>query len=122
MTDQEINEGVAKGLGNLPCSDAYSQLTNKDGSHICAYCGAKVSLEDPEHIQQRDYCHNIKAAWEIVEFLQKTNSLEIIPRRDGKTMVIIETDKYPYKAKGIGSVSDTAPMAICLAFLKLESK
>lgn len=102
MTDQEINEAVARGLGwNL----------NKTG-HIGVPPHRSMGFESIP-----DFCHDIKAAWEVVEHLTKKGLLmELIFREDKKFFIVFGS---PSPSKGAGAVQDTAPMAIAKCFLKL---
>lgn len=54
MTDQEINEAVARKLGIDPKA-TFSGVDNKTGD---------LKFDVP------DYCHSIAAAWEILEFVR----------------------------------------------------
>jgi len=95
MTDQEINEMVARKLG--------IELGN---------------------LKPRDYCHSIKAAWEVVEKAQALGSFALI-------FSYVEPGLW-YAGWGstgvegfefdLDATADTAPRAICEAFLKLEDK
>ena len=96
ISDQEINERVARKLS----FNAYR---------------FKVHYGEPIP----DYCHDIKAAWEIVEHLENNLIVDKWERKieheqkDWRCFIRID----PYG--GIAAYADTAPMAICLAFLKL---
>jgi len=117
MTDQEINEAVAWKLG---WTEAKLTLLNDLGHR---YGHKFITPMDPDENQCdcpntwthgiADYCHSIEAAWEIVEHL-----------RSRYTVGIFFGCKQPQFTDQIGTnieaVSDTAPMAICLAFLKLD--
>lgn len=112
MTDKELNEAVARKLGWIidTTSDFFSWYGRPNSR--------------PESVMLRnlpDYCHSIAAAWEIVE--------KIIG--DGFTISIDGTWRFGKKAyqcrtsarkEAFSGVQDTAPMAICLAFLKLDKK
>ncbi len=94
MTDQEINEAVARKLG---------------------YMSDKT---DPRSVT--DYCRSIAAAWEVVESLK--NHSVTIRKADALTgwyCNIFSWQGYPNgeKQPEIEAEADTAPMAICLAFL-----
>lgn len=92
MTDQEINEAVHEKLHGKPY--------------------------DPFNIP--DYCTSIQAAWEIVE---KEAGFDLFFARDYQgekwscTFTVKEGDRPSWV---VGAKADTAPMAICLAFLKLS--
>lgn len=109
MTDQDINEAVARKLGLRDCGSFVDKETGgKLSDHIMKPDGTFIS-------KCPDYCHSIEAAWEIVEKVDyicrigygKYYSCEFL-------MAQGERQEY-YRAE-----ADTAPMAICLAFLKLE--
>lgn len=87
MTDQEINEAVAKKLGIDPFSF--------------------------ERDANRDYCHSIEAAWEILKTaIEYECQLTYHHWADG-------TDFWEASINEQKAEADTAPMAICKAFLKL---
>lgn len=96
MTPQEINEAVHLKLDAMKPSIHVGETV--------VLRGGALSLPIP------DYCGDIKAAWEIVE----AGYLDVVMRHsDGK-----------WSSEVLGQVNlsekaDTAPMAICLAFLKL---
>lgn len=103
MTPEEINEAVARKLGWSPPGPPPDSPTWKkpDGSYDFV----------------PDYSTDIKAAWEIVESMKTRNrSIEIwSPMGDPHWVCRIYEG-----GEIIGGVgADTAPMAICLAFLKL---
>ena len=112
MTDKEINEAVAIKLGwqNLRDKTAIS-------GGIIKYGNPPQCLGFSERIP--NYCTEIAAAWEIVEFLIGRNGEgSIFYSRDRKNfMAALSQGRNLSDAV---ETSDTAPMAICLAFLKLE--
>lgn len=64
-----------------------------------------------------DYCHEIKAAWEIVEHLTKNGEWYRLENNDGLWhfgLVEVCGDDFYLDQEGI---ADTAPKSICLAFL-----
>jgi len=96
MTDQEINEAVARKLG----------------LELCIKVG-----------RVRDYCHDIKAAFECFEKMAGTDEpfglFEPYLIRDklgDSTWVCGLKSSCGWVVR---ETADTAPMAICLAFLKL---
>lgn len=97
MTDQEINEAVARKLGYIECK--------------CCTPKEWLTLEY-SHCLLPDYCHDIKAAWEIAE---KHKGDMSITKQNGKFCCEIYIPSYQWNAW-----ADTAPMAICLAFIKLS--
>lgn len=109
MTDSEINEAVARKLGWIPESDKTS------GYWVWRHSDGHFVNNLP------DYCHSIEAAWEIVEKicgLVRSNgdyrTVALCTNKANTLCVIdeIEDDRIEDKA-------DSAPMAICQAFLKL---
>ncbi len=102
MTDQEINKTVARKLGWSCPLNCDSEAEGKTDSHI------------------PDYCHSIAAAWEVVEHLRRNDwQIRIDSPCNTETWacsLMLITDVY----NRINDINaDTAPMAICLAFLKL---
>lgn len=106
MTPQEINEAVARKLGCLICKPPckWPHSPNDDGIIWC---------------EIKDYCGDIRAAWEIVQFLINGKWMIFNPGNTN-TWVASITD-LPYGSKS-DAEAGTAPMAICLAFLKLEER
>ncbi len=107
MIDSEINEAVARKLGIDPKAGFAGVAT--DGSLV-------FSLPD--------YCHDIAAAWEIVEKIRAMGYQVIINagavgRKEFTISISGDVTKPPYQPL-FSEEADTAPMAICLAFLKLQ--
>ena len=88
MTDQELNEAVARKLG--------IELGN---------------------LKPRDYSTSIEAAWEVVEYLNKTKFHCCQLNVDGLNVKYGFWIGDRHSQKFFGE-ADTAPRAICLAFLK----
>lgn len=86
MTDQELNEQVARKLGKGHIQEGWEK--------VCII---------------PDYCHSIAAAWEIWDHFHEMATLT---KHEGKWML-----DYGRRFR---IVADTAPKAICLAFLKLD--
>jgi len=113
MTDQEINEAVARKLGWTKKS-----FEGRKGFWF------KPNYNLPNNIPY--YCNSIEAAWEVVEWI-RINFPEEILRLEcvgnewefGPTMMCGDEEFISDTTNGR---ADTAPMAICLAFLKLEDK
>lgn len=104
MTDEEVNITVARKLG--------WEYKPKDMSNFYGYS----DWISPWHVRENlpDYCHSIEAAWEVVEYCLKLGPIDL-DGSDGVFRFFVFNDKGPdYCAE-----ADTAPMAICLAFLKL---
>lgn len=105
MDDNELNALVARGLG----------WTNPKGPK----CGGPREGHDHGDFYAcyevgPDYCHDIKAAWEVVEYCQTKDDNFYLDWED-KPIWTCQLGIAEAKA-------DTAPMSICLAFLKLEAK
>lgn len=112
MTDQEINEAVARKLGWCACDHEieHHSAGQSKGEMICSNAFCKC-----ESIRYADYCHSIAAAWEVVEHLKEYwVGIRYKPSAQQFNAVIANDDKALSE-----EVADTAPMAICLAFLKL---
>lgn len=111
MTNQEVNEAVARKLGWVQCCNP---KTMEHGKIVDCFGWSKGGSHF--HEPYPNYTGSIQAAWEIVESLN-TDSIQIC--KDGKGV-------YSCAITGNNSViaeyADTAQMAICLAFLKLEDK
>lgn len=116
MTDQEINEAVARKLGwNCVCN------CHPGPSYSCECFMYRCEISKP-----KDYCHSIAAAWEI------PNIESLIRLRDGRWSArfgdgasdgsYYEVGIYSDYDYGEMAIADTAPMAICLAFLKLDTQ
>lgn len=97
MTDQEINEAVARKFGWV--YDAkFQDWGDPDG----------VVMPLP------DYCHSIAAAWEAVKYIQKMEiSVDVRAWSSNSFSVFIRCGIE------MTAIANTAPMAICLAFLKM---
>lgn len=94
MSDTETNEAVARKLG-----------------WTIDHTGAYKPGDDPQAYDVPNYCHSIVAAWEICE---QNDFWPSIQKAD--------TRRWKVTVKGHSEYADTAPMAICWAFLKLEDK
>lgn len=103
-TDEEVNHAVARKLGwkfadSLPSGSLW----------YAPNASQRTSIPD--------YCHDIKAAWDVVEKLfQEGICIQVNVAGNEKMVGCNIGEKYQQKAFGS---ADTAPMAICLAFLKL---
>ena len=96
LSDQEINEAVARKLG-WTYDPKFQDWAN-----------AKDEVKPIP-----DFCHSIAAAWEVVEKLP--SGFCLIRHEDGKFLCMISANRPES-----GGPQDTAPMAICMAFLRLE--
>lgn len=104
MTNQEINEAVAR---KIHVKDLRIEF-HDDGiiETVCFKDGKSWTLPN--------YCQSISAAWEIVEHLAMTTYIQR-PAVGGKEWHV------SFGEQG-WSEADTAPMAICLGFLKLDQR
>lgn len=106
MTDLEINEAVARKLGNTEWTsgaDGYKtidELTNEEKCYMVP-----------------DYCHDIKAAWEIVERQKHNGFMMCLDNVDGFWVCSFSSNKSLLKN---AVQADTAPMAICKAILGFD--
>lgn len=109
-TDEEINEAVARKMGWEP--------PNKQ--HSLSWIGPKES----DNIEPPDYCRDIKAAWEIVEHLSKNHWVMILEQHGlGLPHYAVRFSKIPFSDEMTAHRSaNSAPMAICLAFLKFAGE
>lgn len=102
MTDTEINEAVARKLGWI-----------KDRRFMDDHLSAVGWGRGSEFIQHPvDYCHSIAAAWEVVEWMLKNGHDFNMSCDESSFGIAWKYDEYIVEA-------DTAPMAICLAFLRV---
>lgn len=106
MTDQEINEAVARKLG-----------------HDVRFGGIFIEGVPDDFMDEShpipDYCHSIEAAWEVVEYCRHglvLYQIDLSWSRTGSTWYCTMGTKNQYN-EGVGV--GTAPMAVALAFLKL---
>lgn len=108
MNDQEINSLVARKLGWKDIKESQSSDSR--------FYGKKFGQRKEGLLDRFDfipeYATDIKAAWEMLE--QHIGDWNLI-RQNG--MFRCELFVPSYQQDGI---ADTAPMAICLAFLKLN--
>lgn len=109
MTDQEINEAVARKLGWIDIEPSTNPLL---------FYGHRQINDELELVP--DYCHSIAAAWEVVEHLQKEFIIYVF---GGMPNSVWHCDIQDHPTAHLGRIvsqsADTAPMAICLTFLKL---
>jgi hypothetical protein len=97
MNDQEINEAVARKMGWKKVRGGWKRSSASRYQTIFGRFN-------------HDYTHHIEAAWEIINAKRYVK----LERQYGKWICWIGDD--------VGVEAETAPMAICKAFLKLDSK
>lgn len=102
MTDRELNEAVAKKLGWGWYAREDIEGWFKEG---------ELYLKDLP-----DYVHSIEAAWEIVDKIKETELFALCFHDLGWHCEINCCDGE----RPIDEEADTAPRAICEAFLKLK--
>jgi hypothetical protein len=106
MTDLEINEAVARKLG---------WVYHEDASPLCW----EMPINSTVYVRSYpDYCHSIAAAWEVVEFVRGKYAFDL---HSSKEKFFVNLSGPTWKQMVSGE-ADTAPMAICLAFLELGKK
>lgn len=113
MTDLELNEAVAVGLGWNKHPDGQWNKSHPSGGEVVMWEGLP------------DYCHEIDAAWEVVEFLRQKPLDVDIEIFAGDILYTVTITRYdgPNEEVQLGDAqAATAPMAICLAFLKMKDK
>jgi len=108
MTNQEINEAVARKLG-----------------WIKVLAGWMDNSRHSIHPNIPNYCTDIADVWEIVEDLPyfKLSTVGYMSIKDRSAITKWECTTVtgaPTQPIGYLAEADTAPMAICLAFLKLK--
>lgn len=113
-SEELTNEAVALKLGWRNLNGAWFAPV-KGAAYLAEPGFADIRKEPP------DYCHSIEAAWEIVEKLAEGGFDAIFhsgfwSKKHYYRIEIFSSDEAFYDVK-----ADTAPMAICLAFLKLEN-
>lgn len=115
MTDKEINEAVARKLGWYETTT----VLPKDG--IIQELPAWTKDDKFVLLKLPDYVNSIEAAWEIVEHLQNLLSVSYFVSMNCKKdkveagILCALTGNIAWEAE-----ADTAPRAICLAFLKMQ--
>src|ERR1041384_5005958 len=110
MIDQEINEQVARKLG-----------WTENAPEVGRACWHNPQGFDCYTVP--DYCQSIKAAWEIWEKLRDMGyDLQLFSSWDRRNIVCFNLTFKGDISKNYQAEADTAPMAICRAFLKLDDK
>lgn len=122
MTDLELNEAVARKLKGW-CSNCKCTYPVESAHHNCP--GEFGNCHHADNCNLPAYRTSIEAAWEIVESLTKADcdvTLRHSVGSKGWYCEIFSWKGYPDPSKRQDEVeheSDTAPRAICEAFLKL---
>ena len=119
MKNEEINRRCAEALGKCWHETKYTSGRNYD----CKNCG-KIYDPDMGVNNNKNYAENIADAWVLVEkMIQDDMQFVLSTYRDydgkdsGKFRAIIESSSDIFS-----EYSESAPMAICLAFLKVVGK
>jgi hypothetical protein len=112
MTEDEINSAVARKLGWYETDLGWEH--RKDWKRHEDRQG--VFLEHVAHRDLPNYCRSIAAAWEVLECPEIIRwEIRLLSDKSiGCEMIRQGSEVYRW--------ADTAPMAICLSFLKLGDK
>lgn len=118
MTSSAINEQVARKLGWIQCCNPG---TMENGKIVDCFGWSKGGSHF--HEPYLNYSGSIQAAWEIMENKTKDNTWKITLLGRGEQWVCCFEEhpgqmSDPHCDRSLGE-ADTAPMAICEAFLKL---
>lgn len=113
MTDLELNEAVARKLKGW-CSNCKCTYPVESAHHNCP--GEFGNCHHADNCNLPAYRTSIEAAWEIVDKIKETE-LFALCFHDGQWHCEINCCDGE---RPIDEEADTAPKAICLAFLKLE--
>lgn len=112
MTDQEINEAVARKLGWVktygPVGIEVPGIERTMATYFIRPTNTGKGIGQEIIVDLPDYCHSIAAAFEIL------GNQHFMLRHDNKKW------RCWLNHKKNDIAEDTAPMAICLAFLKLD--
>lgn len=105
LTDQELNEACARRLGWIPWDGAVNKWRR-----------GKEWRKKP-----RNYVGDIRAAWEVVEFMSRKGVGTYLFGGIGDSWHC-DLHRHPAAQDDpeVSQSADTAPRAICLAFLKLQ--
>lgn len=114
MTDQEINEVVARKRGWTQ-EEHYKFLP--PGVRCRCISGRHWYRKGPGILP--NYVRDIEAAWEIVDRVSKTNVIRVLGGFGGSWSCDIGNHAGAQSRVVVSESADTAPLAICLAFLKL---
>jgi hypothetical protein len=109
MTDQEINEAVAKKLGWTYQKSGV--LFGRGHREITENWYRPDGVVNIQGIP--DYCHDI--ALSMKEVVEKFDAMALVKLSSGGWACNPTPPSFDYLVR-----ADTAPMAICLAFLKLQ--
>lgn len=104
MTDTELNEAVARKLG-------WAKQPNGQWNKSHPLCGEVVMFAGFP-----DYCNDIKAAWEIMESITKESER----KQCGPVVSLTHDGQWHFRVGNTIEQADTAPRAICEAYLKLS--
>lgn len=124
MNEQETNILVAEKLGwvlkhnNLHGCDMYQRGTDWRMPWMITWNGDGPYCGDGANGLPR-YVLDIQAAWEIIEKLKKDFyfvNIDWVAQKFWVCNLFMYQDK---EKPSVGAQADTAPMAVCLAFLKL---
>lgn len=120
-TDAEINTAVARKLGWIktrgPVGIEVPGIKRSFATYFIRKTNTGKGIGQEMITSIPDYCHSIAAAWVVVEFIEvQYNEYSITVRK----LFISTHGKYSARIANAFAIAETAPMAICLAFLKLH--
>lgn len=109
MTPQEINEQIAKRLGYPLIKVTPIDSSGKD--------------EESFHIQTPNFCGEIVAAWEIIDFIgdEYCSVSKCLEQFEGHRWQA-QVGSLSLISSKLTAYADTPSMAIARAFLKMEEK
>lgn len=112
-SDQELNEAVARKLGWKPHN--YNPLSMNPVERIPCFSAPNGDL----YASVPPYSTSIAAAWEILEHVsRREGTMKIDQHGIGRPHYTVQIQRVPLPEIFV-AISSSAPLAICLAFLKL---
>lgn len=114
---RELDAAIAVAFGGWKRFDQLPDFM-KDQA-IERYPNAKTAIYAPgAETDTKPYSTDIKAAWEIVTRLSSSRFFDILYSPERKTWQATFVLEHPLNPDNLG-IGDTAPLAICLAALKV---
>jgi hypothetical protein len=110
-----INEEIAKKLG---WTDITFSIYNRSTGNFPGFVPEKSVYNNEPTLLIPDYFHSIEAAWEIVDYL--ANKGLAVQLRQQKNFVHCEITRAEGVSDWREANAETAPLAICKAFLALK--
>lgn len=112
MTDQEINEAVARKLG-------WTDLFLSQNIGVMDIAG-KRNPTDTLNSTVPEYCKRIAAAWDVVDWLELNKLWWNLSYDPVVKRFLFRYGPFALQGENQQASADIAPMAICLAFLKTK--